>query len=173
MVCRDKLEPILDLGRSLRRACTSGLRTRAAGLRGAKLRPAAVPSRNRKFRIQNSGRAAFRDESHSGCSLRSARKFGYELRASAAPPGCGPLGLFQGRNTRLCACIRPRGNAQINLALPSTYLYLWLRRKYSASAKSANFVSILPSAFRIFVTDGAGSHPPLFLRYLPYIHTEP
>ena len=32
--------------------------TRAAGLRGAKLRPAAVPCRNRKFSIQNSARAA-------------------------------------------------------------------------------------------------------------------
>ena len=53
------------------------LRTRGAGLRGAKLRPAAVPFRNRKFMIQNSrfkinwGCLGILPDS--GCSLRSAR----------------------------------------------------------------------------------------------------
>ena len=69
-------------------------RTRIAGLRGAKLRPAAVPFRNRKCMIQNSRfkmkwGCQSRLDIHldSGRSLRRARSSGpagRELRASAA-----------------------------------------------------------------------------------------
>ena len=46
----------------------------------------------RVFARRSCGPPSLRDkQTPSGCSLRSARRFGYELRASAAG-GCGPLG---------------------------------------------------------------------------------
>ena len=85
-------------------------RTRAAGLRGAKLRPAAASLKpqiqHSKFKIQNYC---------SGCSLRrphtTARSCG-----PPPPPGCGPHGLFKAgfhpsralRPRAAAGCRRPR-----------------------------------------------------------------
>ena len=99
-----------DTRHSLQRARTSG-RKGGHGERafaGAKLRPAAVPFRNRKFKIQNSRfkikfelRACLGIYHNSGCSLRRARTSGpagRKLRASAAPR-LRPARPFQGRDS--------------------------------------------------------------------------
>ena len=76
-------------GRSLQSARKFGYELRASARR--RLRPAAASYRSRKFKIQNSRfkiKRAFWARLgiyfRSGRSLQSARKFGYELRASAA-----------------------------------------------------------------------------------------
>ena len=62
------------------------MRTRNAGIRAAKLRPAAVPFGTAKsaFKIKRAFWARLGIYPVSGRSLRSARRFGNELRASAA-----------------------------------------------------------------------------------------
>ena len=86
-VLRTHLSTCFSSGRSLRRDAKFGNELRASA--GRRLRPAAVPCRNRKFRIHNS-----RFKIKSGCSLRSARTSGLaDARCGPSPPpGCGPPG---------------------------------------------------------------------------------
>ena len=71
--CRDEVSSAKSAGCSAHSGC-SFRRTRSSGPAGREKR--AFAGRSCKFKIQNSKLC-------SGCSLRSARKFGYELRASA------------------------------------------------------------------------------------------